>query len=87
MILNYLQRIQVRTYTICQIVDCLEMDRLRELEEDESFEAHMGEYAAVPPPSSTAKGKGGKGEKERGEGGKLKLKLGKKKKKEKQVCS
>ena len=55
------------------------MDRLRELEEDESFEAHMGEYAAVQP----AKGKGGKADKDR-ERVKLKLKLGKKKKKEKQ---
>ena len=25
-----------------EIVDCLEMDRLRELEEDESIEVHMG---------------------------------------------
>ena len=64
-----------------QIVDCLEMDRLRELEEDESFEAHMGEYAAVQP----AKGKGTKSDKEK-ERVKLKLKLGKKKKKEKQGC-
>ena len=30
-----------------EIVDCLEMDRLRELEEDESIEIHMGEYAAI----------------------------------------
>lgn len=32
-----------------EIVDCLEMDRLREKEEDESFEIHMGEYAAIKP--------------------------------------
>lgn len=32
-----------------EIVDCLEMDRLRELEEDESIEIHMGEYAAIKP--------------------------------------
>uniref|UniRef100_A0A0K2UHZ5 Uncharacterized protein n=1 Tax=Lepeophtheirus salmonis TaxID=72036 RepID=A0A0K2UHZ5_LEPSM len=32
-----------------EIVDCLEMDRLRELEEDESIEIHMGEFAAVKP--------------------------------------
>ena len=49
------------------------MDRLRELEEDESFEAHMGEYAAVKPVKAADK-----------EGVKLKLKLRKKKKKEKQ---
>ena len=51
------------------------MDRLRELEEDESFEAHMGEYAAVKPVKADDK-----------EGVKLKLKLRKKKKKEKQGC-
>ena len=56
------------------------MDRLRELEEDESFEATMGEYAAVKP----AKGKG-KADKDK-EGVKLMLKLRKKKKKEKQGC-
>lgn len=32
-----------------EIVDCLEMDRLRELEEDESIEIHMEEYAAIKP--------------------------------------
>jgi len=32
-----------------EIVDCLEMDRLRELEEDESIEIHLGEYAAIKP--------------------------------------
>lgn len=32
-----------------EIVDCMEMDRLRELEEDESIEIHMGEYAAIKP--------------------------------------
>merc|ERR1712223_1140649 len=32
-----------------EIVDCLEMDRLRELEEDESIEIHMCEYAAIKP--------------------------------------
>merc|ERR1712141_763402 len=32
-----------------EIVDCLEMDRLRELEEDESIEIHFGEYAAIKP--------------------------------------
>ena len=55
------------------------MDRLRELEEDESFEAHMGEYAAVQPATKSKADKDGK------EGIKLKLKLTKKKKnKEKQ---
>lgn len=33
-----------------EIVDCMEMDRLRELEEDESIEIHLGEYAAIKPP-------------------------------------
>merc|ERR1739848_49495 len=32
-----------------EIVDCLEMDRLRELEEDESIEIHFSEYAAIKP--------------------------------------
>jgi len=44
-----------------EIVDCLEMDRLRELEEDESLETHMDEYAAVKPegapPEKAKKGK------------------------------
>ncbi len=40
-----------------EIVDCLEMDRLREIEEDESFEMHMGEYAAVKPNGETKKKK------------------------------
>ena len=52
-----------------EIVDCLEMDRLRELEEDESFEHHMGEYAAVKPPpevdEATAKKKKKKREKKK----------------------
>ena len=33
-----------------EVVDCLEMDRLRALEEDESIESHMEEYAAIKPP-------------------------------------
>ena len=32
-----------------EVVDCLEMDRLRALEEDESIETHMEEYAAIKP--------------------------------------
>merc|ERR1711874_174693 len=32
-----------------EIVDCLEMDRLRELDEDTAIEDHMSEYAAVQP--------------------------------------
>jgi len=40
-----------------EIVDCLEMDRLRELEEDESIEVHMGEFAAVRPPEGEEKTK------------------------------
>ena len=40
-----------------EIVDCLEMDRLRELEEDESIEVHMGEFAAVRPPEGEDKSK------------------------------
>lgn len=40
-----------------EIVDCLEMDRLRELEEDESIEIHMGEYAAIKPPPEDEKKK------------------------------
>ena len=57
-----------------EIVDCLEMDRLRELEEDESIEVHMGEFAAVRPPEGEEKTKKKKKEKEK-----------KKKKKDKEV--
>merc|ERR1712020_120530 len=32
-----------------EVVDCLEMDRIRALEEDESIEIHMEEYAAIKP--------------------------------------
>merc|ERR1719315_195639 len=32
-----------------EIVDCLEMDRLRELDEDTAIEDHMSNYAAVKP--------------------------------------
>merc|ERR1712018_433817 len=32
-----------------EVVDCLEMDRIRALEEDESIETHMEEYAAIKP--------------------------------------
>ncbi len=56
-----------------EIVDCLEMDRLREREEDESFEAHMGEYAALKPAAVDEE--------------KAKKKLKKKKKKEKDGAS
>ena len=48
-----------------EIVDCLEMDRLRELEEDESIEVHMGEFAAVRPPEGEKKTKKKKKEKEK----------------------
>ena len=48
-----------------EIVDCLEMDRLRELEEDESIEVHMGEFAAVRQPEGEDKSKKKKKEKER----------------------
>jgi hypothetical protein len=48
-----------------EIVDCLEMDRLRELEEDESIEVHMGEFAAVRPPEGEEKTKKKKKEKEK----------------------
>jgi hypothetical protein len=57
-----------------EIVDCLEMDRLRELEEDESIEVHMGEFAAVRPLEGEEKTKKKKKEKEK-----------KKKKKDKEV--
>jgi len=41
------------------------MDRLRELEEDESIEVHMGEFAAVRPPEGEEKTKKKKKEKEK----------------------
>merc|ERR1711879_139839 len=34
-----------------EIVNCIEMDRVRALEEDESIETRMEEYAAVPRPA------------------------------------
>jgi len=39
-----------------EIVDCLEMDRLRELDEDNAIEDHMSNYAAVKPVESSKKG-------------------------------
>lgn len=39
-----------------EIVDCLEMDRLRELDEDTAIEDHMSVYAAVKPTASHKKG-------------------------------
>merc|ERR1711915_998534 len=39
-----------------EIVDCLEMDRLRELDEDTAIEDHMSNYAAVKPVTSSKKG-------------------------------
>ena len=56
-----------------EIVDCLEMDRLRELEEDESFEIHIGEYAAIKPADNSGQKK------------KKKKKEKKSKKKDKQI--
>jgi len=38
-----------------EIVDCLEMDRLRELEEDNAIEDHMSNYAAVQPVEQISK--------------------------------
>jgi len=38
------------------IVDCLEMDRLRELDEDTAIEDHMSNYAAVQPAEIQKKG-------------------------------
>jgi len=38
-----------------EIVDCLEMDRLRELEEDTAIEDHMSSYAAVQPTEEITK--------------------------------
>merc|ERR1712029_363082 len=35
-----------------EIVNCIEMDRVRALEEDESIETHMEEYAAFKPPDA-----------------------------------
>ena len=48
-----------------EIVDCLEMDRLRELEEDESIEIHFGEYAAIKPDDDELKKKKEKKKKEK----------------------
>merc|ERR1711915_139831 len=39
-----------------EIVDCLEMDRLRELDEDTAIEDHMSDYAAVKPAEFPKKG-------------------------------
>lgn len=39
-----------------EIVDCLEMDRLRERDEDTAIEDHMSSYAAVQPEESSKKG-------------------------------
>jgi len=39
-----------------EIVDCLEMDRLRELDEDTAIEDHMSDYAAVKPTDIRKKG-------------------------------
>merc|ERR1711970_1071484 len=39
-----------------EIVDCLEMDRLRELEEDTAIEDHLSDYAAVQPTQAQKKG-------------------------------
>lgn len=39
-----------------EIVDCLEMDRLRELDEDTAIEDHMSNYAAVKPVNAAKKG-------------------------------
>ena len=44
-----IERLMVTVSQRNEIVDCLEMDRLRELEEDESIEIHFGEYAAIKP--------------------------------------
>ncbi len=38
-----------------EIVDCLEMDRLRELEEDTAIEDHMSNYADVQPVEQISK--------------------------------
>jgi len=39
-----------------EIVDCLEMDRIRELDEDTAIEDHMSNYAAVKPVEQQKKG-------------------------------
>ena len=39
-----------------EIVDCLEMDRLRELDEDTAIENHMSDYAAIQPVLTSKKG-------------------------------
>jgi hypothetical protein len=39
-----------------EIVDCLEMDRLREIDEDTAIEDHMSNYAAVKPAAASKKG-------------------------------
>merc|ERR1712098_132624 len=39
-----------------EIVDCLEMDRLRPLDEDTAIEDHMSDYAAVQPTQAGKKG-------------------------------
>merc|ERR1712112_590591 len=39
-----------------EIVDCLEMDRIREMDEDNAIEDHMSNYAAVKPVNATKKG-------------------------------
>ena len=50
-----------------EIVDCLEMDRLRALEEDESIETHMEEYAAIKPLEDAANEKASKKKKKKKE--------------------
>merc|ERR1711874_214402 len=39
-----------------EIVDCLEMERLREIDEDNAIEDHMSNYAAVQPAEPAKKG-------------------------------
>merc|ERR1712098_502302 len=39
-----------------EIVDCLEMDRLREIDEDTAIEDHLSDYAAVQPTQAGKKG-------------------------------
>ena len=50
-----------------EVVDILEMDRLRALEEDESIETHMEEYAAIKPSDNAADGKVSKKKKKKKE--------------------
>ena len=48
-----------------EIVNCIEMDRVRALEEDESIETHMEEYAAVKPPEGDDEAKAKKKKKKK----------------------